>query len=337
MDTPHPTPPPRRPAVTFVMPAYNAALYIDEAIVSIAGQSFGDWELIVVNDLSTDDTARIAREWAAREPRIKVLQTERQTGSAFIPRKTAIEAAQSELICCVDADDRISPDFLEVMMKRRADTGADIVYPSMWRLNREAPRRLLPLDKKLCDTTMEGKEAVRLTLDGWSINTNGALKERRLYMSLYGRMPDFPCHTYADELLTRYLMYDARKVAICGEAAYYYRLNPGSVTHKVSAGQLRYLLNNLTLISFTRERYGLGSEEYLRAQKQNFWGYYSALRTLAGSKLPEGEAEEVRHMTARAREAIDYGLIKSSLSWRFRLIHMLPEQAFILFRKFKRT
>ncbi len=331
-----PTPPPCRPAVTFVMPAYNAAQYIDEAIGSIVAQSFVDWELIVVDDHSTDDTAMRAREWARREPRIRVLQTERQTGAAFIPRKTAIEAAGSDLICCVDADDRIAPDLMQRLMRRRLETGADIVYPSMWSLGGGTSQRLLPHDTGLYDKTIAGRDVVRLTLDGWKINTNGALKERRLYLSLYERMPDFANHTFADELLTRYLIYDARRVAFC-DAAYYYRINPGSVTRKVSVKQFHYLLSNMTLISFTRERYGVESEEYALAQKQNFLGYYSALLMLEEGKLPEAEAAEARRLTVRAREAIDYGSLKDHISWRFRLMYMLPEKTFILLRKLRRT
>ncbi len=331
-----PTPPPCRPAVTFVMPAYNAAQYIDEAIGSIVAQSFVDWELIVVDDHSTDDTAMRAREWARRDPKIRVLQTARQTGSAFIPRKTAIETAGSGLICCVDADDRIAPDFMERLMRRRLETGADIVYPSMWRFDNTTSQRLLPHDTGLYDKTIAGRDVVRLTLDGWKINTNGALKERRLYLSLYERMPDFANHTFADELLTRYLIYDARRVAFC-DAAYYYRINPGSVTRKVSVKQFHYLLSNMTLISFARERYGVGSEEYALAQKQNFLGYYSALLMLEEGKLPEAEAAEVRRLTVRAREAIDYGSLKDHISWRFRLMYMLPDKTFILLRKLRRT
>ena len=336
MNNPSPIPLPCRPAVTFVMPAYNAAPYIDEAIGSIVAQSFVDWELIVVDDHSTDDTAMRAREWARREPRVRVLQTERQTGAAFIPRKTAIEAAGSDLICCVDADDRIAPDFMQRLMRRRLETGADIVYPSMWKFDNTTSQRLLPLDTGLYDKAIAGRDVVSLTLDGWKINTAGALKERRLYLSLYERMPDCANHTFADELLTRYLIYDARLVAF-SDAAYYYRANTGSVTRKVSVKQFHYLLSNLTLISFTRERYGVGSEEYALAQKLNFLGYYSALLMLEEGKLPEAEAAEARRLTVRAREAIDYNSIKDRISWRFRLTHMLPEKAFVLLRKLRRT
>ncbi|MDE6205161.1 MAG: hypothetical protein K2F66_03455, partial [Duncaniella sp.] len=82
--------------------------------------------------------------------------------------------------------------------------------------------------------------------------------------------------------------------------------------------------------------YGVGSEEYVLAQKQNFFGYYSALLMLNESQLTDTEAKEARRLTDRARGAIDYGSIRDRLSWRFRLTYMLPEKAFILFRKFKR-
>lgn len=314
----------RHPLVTFVMPAYNAAEFIAEAIDSIRNQSFKDWELIIVDDRSSDSTAAIARRYALQDPRIIVLQTDRQSGSAFLPRKMAIGAARTDLICAVDADDVISPDYLEQLLLRQEATDADIVYSTLWILKPDGQKeRHLPSDTGLYDKILEGRKAVKLTLGAWKINANGALKRKSLYMSVYKDMPDFPCHTFADELLTRHLIFHARKVAF-SQAVYYYRSNPTSITNAVSIKRFHYILNNLALISFTRSRYSESSEEYLLAQQQNFFGYYSALAMLGGMRLTGADAAEAHTLLADARAAIDYKLLRRHISWKFKLLHLLP-------------
>lgn len=323
----------RHPLVTFAMPAYNAAAFLGDAIDSVRAQSFRDWELIIVDDCSSDNTAAIARRYALKDPRITVLRTERQSGSAFIPRKMAVEAARTDLICAVDADDIIAPDYLEQLLRRKETSDADIVYSTLWTLRPDGGKeRRLPFDTSLYDKTIEGRSAVKLTLGDWKINTNGALKKKSLYMSLYNDMPDFPCHTFADELLTRHLIFHAHKVAF-SRAAYYHRSNPGSITNTTSTKQLHYIYNNLALISFTRLHYSGKSEEYLLAQKQNFFGYYGALLRLQAMRPTGPEANEVSSLMTDARKAIDFQLLRKHISWKYRLLHLLPAQVSVILLK----
>ena len=71
-----------RDLVSIVMPAYNAESFIAEAIASVQGQTYPHWNLIVVDDCSSDGTVRVAREWAERDPRIKVVSSPANGGSA---------------------------------------------------------------------------------------------------------------------------------------------------------------------------------------------------------------------------------------------------------------
>ena len=95
------------PIVSFVMPAYNVAQYLPTAVEAIKAQTMTDWELIIVDDCSSDNTLEIAQSYAGEDSRIRLLQTERQSGGAYIPRKIAIENAESEIIAPLDADDNI--------------------------------------------------------------------------------------------------------------------------------------------------------------------------------------------------------------------------------------
>jgi glycosyltransferase involved in cell wall biosynthesis len=90
------------PAVSILMPAYNAAEYIGEAIDSIRNQEFKDWELIIVNDGSSDDTLKIIND--KPDDRIIIINNERNRGIAF-SRNLAIENSKAEYIAWLDADD----------------------------------------------------------------------------------------------------------------------------------------------------------------------------------------------------------------------------------------
>ncbi|MDV4343030.1 glycosyltransferase family 2 protein [Methanoculleus sp. YWC-01] len=97
------------PAVSVVIPLYNKGPYIARALNSVLTQTFQDFEVIVVDDGSTDDGAEIVREFT--DPRIKLIQQENQGVSAA--RNRGIEASLADLIAFLDADDEWLPRFLE--------------------------------------------------------------------------------------------------------------------------------------------------------------------------------------------------------------------------------
>lgn len=103
--------PTREGLVSIVMPAFNAERYIEEAVLSVIPQSYPNWELLIVDDASTDATADIARRLAAQDHRITLLQNSHSKGVAGA-RNTAIERAQGEFIAFLDCDDRWLPDKL---------------------------------------------------------------------------------------------------------------------------------------------------------------------------------------------------------------------------------
>lgn len=98
------------PAVSVIMPAYNVAPYIADAIESVLAQTFTDFELLVVDDGSTDDTGDIAARYAASDPRIRLLRHENRGLAAA--RNTALRAGRAPLFALLDSDDLWAPEFL---------------------------------------------------------------------------------------------------------------------------------------------------------------------------------------------------------------------------------
>ena len=95
--------------VSVIMPAYNSEVYIRESIDSVLAQSFSDFELIVVDDGSTDTTAAIVESYTDR--RIRLIRQPNQGVS--VARNTGLEAAKGEFITFLDSDDLCYPDFLK--------------------------------------------------------------------------------------------------------------------------------------------------------------------------------------------------------------------------------
>lgn len=93
------------------MPAYNAGRFIAESINSVQSQSYGDWELIVIDDGSSDDTYRIARDLSKQDKRIKVFRQE--NGGPARARNNGIKEASGDAIAFLDADDLWLPNKLE--------------------------------------------------------------------------------------------------------------------------------------------------------------------------------------------------------------------------------
>ncbi len=101
--------------VSVLMTAYNRADYIAEAIESVLASDFKDFELIIVDDASTDDTVKIAKEYEKKDSRIKVYVNQQNLGD-YPNRNKAASFAKGKYIKYVDSDDKILPHGLSVMV-----------------------------------------------------------------------------------------------------------------------------------------------------------------------------------------------------------------------------
>ena len=101
----------QRPLVSIIMPAYNAEKYIQESIESVLAQTYQNWELLIVNDASTDNTKAIINNYLS-DPRIKIINHQKNKGLAQT-RNTGIEQSTGEYITFLDTDDLWTPAKLE--------------------------------------------------------------------------------------------------------------------------------------------------------------------------------------------------------------------------------
>lgn len=126
--------------VSIVTPAYNAERFLRATLDSVLAQTYADWELLLVDDCSTDSTPAIIREYALRDSRVRPMRTAVNTGIPSEVRNIGIRAARGRYIAFVDADDIWLPRKLEDQLDcfRRYDCGA--VYSNYEKMDEDGIR-----------------------------------------------------------------------------------------------------------------------------------------------------------------------------------------------------
>lgn len=115
------------PDVSVIMASYNSALFLEEAVGSVLGQSFQNWELIISDDASDDDTVAIARRFSAQDSRIRLMTSDVNQGAA-VTRNKAIEAAKGRFIAFLDSDDVWLPEKLERQIPFMKENGFALTH-----------------------------------------------------------------------------------------------------------------------------------------------------------------------------------------------------------------
>lgn len=127
------------PAVSVIMPAYNGADFIAATIASVLAQSYTDFELLVVDDCSTDNTVEVVHNAAGGDARVRLLSTAVNSGPAGA-RNVALEAARGHFMAFLDSDDQWAPSKLEQQVAVMGKTGAAISFTAYHRINEAGER-----------------------------------------------------------------------------------------------------------------------------------------------------------------------------------------------------
>ncbi|HFF5272228.1 TPA: glycosyltransferase family 2 protein, partial [Acinetobacter baumannii] len=102
--------------VSIITPSYNSAKYIGKTIDSVISQTYKKWELIIIDDCSTDSSVEIIKDYENKDNRIKLIQLKENSGAA-VARNTGIQLARGRFIAFLDSDDSWLPEKLEKQLK----------------------------------------------------------------------------------------------------------------------------------------------------------------------------------------------------------------------------
>ena len=113
------------PAISVIIPVYRVERYLDACVSSVLAQTFGDFEIILVDDGSPDGCPALCDAWVRKDPRIRVIH--RENGGLSAARNTGIEAAKGQFLAFVDSDDLLEPDTLRRAYEAQRQHDADLV------------------------------------------------------------------------------------------------------------------------------------------------------------------------------------------------------------------
>ena len=114
--------------ISIITPAYNAEKYISETIDSVLKQTYVNWELIIIDDCSTDSTSEIVQNYQKKDDRIKYYRLANNSGAAATPRNKGIEISRGEYIAFLDSDDLWLAEKLEKQIESLKLTNTDLIY-----------------------------------------------------------------------------------------------------------------------------------------------------------------------------------------------------------------
>lgn len=111
--------------ISIIVPVYNVEKYLDECIQSIVSQSYTDWECILIDDGSTDNSGLLCDKWAKQDNRIKVIHQENQGVSAA--RNQGIDNSKGEFITFIDSDDWVESEYLQTLFQPTLKQPTDLI------------------------------------------------------------------------------------------------------------------------------------------------------------------------------------------------------------------
>lgn len=224
--------------ISVIVPTYNDEAYIGKCIESIIGQTYRDFELIVVNDGSTDNTLKIAESYQGRLPRYKVLSQENQgSGTA---RNHGLEQATGEYIVFVDADDWLEPAALEILINKEEQTSCDYIIAGG--IVNEEGKITRPSNKAFYCDDPNGipKQLLELYLRGNTYAPWAKLFKRSIIEANNIRFPNL--RRSQDIVFNDIYMRYIHSVMLCSEAIYNFRINPTIVKDKFSRRNADFII-----------------------------------------------------------------------------------------------
>ncbi len=210
--------------ISVIIPVYNVASYLEEALRSVMSQSYQALEILVIDDGSTDSSGTICDRLAGEDSRIRVIH--QKNGGAAAAKNAGLRAATGEYLSFVDSDDYLEPGAFRLMVDRLEQYEADVVqcaYRDLFtdgcidRVGRESPEVF---------TTEEYLR--RYTTDWTCCLLWDKLYKRALFQDIFFEEG----HIVDDEFFTYQGMMNAGRVVCLPEIIYYYRKRRSSVTAK---------------------------------------------------------------------------------------------------------
>lgn len=214
------------PKISIIVPIYNVENFIHECIDSIIGQTFKEFELILVNDGSTDRSGEICDEYSKKDIRIRVVHKE--NGGQSSARNTGISLVQGDYIGFIDSDDWVQQNMYQVLYEKAIETDADIIACNIVEYHKDSTKRLYCNDPS--DRLFERDAALKEIYlnERLTFSPCNKLYKRKLFKELR-----FKEGSILEDMDFAYrIIHKSNNIFYTGKPMYFYRYNDQSTMRK---------------------------------------------------------------------------------------------------------
>lgn len=226
--------------ISILVPVYNVEKYISKCIKSILEQSFKNFELILVNDGSTDKSLDICKKFELIDSRIRIIN--KKNGGLSSARNTGIENAKGKYIIFIDGDDYIHYQMIELLYKGATICNADISMCDFLKVKEDQTINMKDLNYKHNDNIIySSQEALNKLYT--SENVKFIIACNKLYKkSLFNNLRYDIGKIHEDEFIIHKLLFKSKKICYIPKKLYYYLQHDKSITNtSFNIGRLDYL------------------------------------------------------------------------------------------------
>lgn len=225
-----------KPVVSVIIPVYNGEQYLKECLNSVIRQSYPHWQMICINDGSTDRSLDILEDYARADDRICVFSQENQGLS--VSRNNGLQYAQGDYILFLDCDDRLTPDALECLTERADRDRLDILYfdgetffnDGLETEEKYAGYKQAYHAKTTISGILTGTEMFRTLYESESYRASACMQLFRRAFLLETGVTFYPGILYEDNLFTMKAITQAQRTGYCHQTFYERRIRPNSIT-----------------------------------------------------------------------------------------------------------
>lgn len=235
--------------ISFIVPIYNSEKFLDECIKSIINQTYTNWELILVNDGSTDNSEDVCLSYIALDSRIKYYKKE--NGGVSSARNVGIDNSVGEFLTFIDSDDFIEPDYADTMIKKMNDD-VDLVVFGLKKYLED--KSVCTISHRLHSAIYSHHDIEKIVIDdgtmsGFTFHSSCSILFRSEYINRYNIRFNEKLRFNEDGLFVTqyYLCSDKKKIYInFDKAIYFYRYNSESAASNVNINDY---IENMKIIS----------------------------------------------------------------------------------------
>jgi len=238
-----------KPNISIIVPVYNAEKYLHQCIDSILKQTFTNYELILVDDFSNDNSLKICDDYSKKDERIKIIKKLKNEGSS-LARKTGLDAATGDYIQFIDSDDWVEPEMLEIIYYKAISDNNDIVISNVNYFENEKLKTIIQ-DFTKFDKVSIIKNIISIKLKAYLVNK---LVKRDLFS-----LVNFPKDSRSEDyLITIQNIYNSCNIGYVKESLYNYRYNNLSLSNNKETlvrGLLEENRNWQLLLLYLKDKY----------------------------------------------------------------------------------